>query len=332
MAATLAVVGPLIGMGSSLFGMANGAPANNVQIPNQQPQLPGMGQAAGSALSNINDLSGMNIPGALIPQYQQVTNSLLNNPFSANAMHGAGAAEGLGYNAAGGAAGAGDYLSMLGRGITPYAAGVMNQGFDPRGDLYNRNLFQTQQQSRAGNELRGIDNTPYGAGVENDNTRNFNMDWNSQQLQRMISSLGAGSGAMGQAGNLMNTGVQLSGQAPGFAQQAGMFPYQTFNQIGGNQMGALNSLSQAGMNATNVPQMGIQDYLAYLGAGNQAQGVNNQTAQLGLNQANMGFQQNQTMGNQFGQSLAALGRGWGSGTPGGGGAGGGGPSSGTGWG
>lgn len=309
-----------------IMGMFNGSPASNVQLP-QQWQMPGMNDAAGGAMSGIQQLLGMNVPQQLMPAYSQVAGQLMNNPGAQGAMSGSNTASNYGMGAAGNAMGTGDYLSQMGRGITPYAMGVMNAGFDPQNALYGREAFKTQQSARAGNAARGLDTTPYGAGVENDAMRNFNIDWQNNLLQRMTSGLGAGTSAMGAGGNLMNMGAQTMAQAPGLAQQAGMFPYQTFNQIGGDRLAALNQLSQAGLTATQVPQQGVSNYLNYLGTGSNANSIANQTAGLGLQQANMGFQQNQQIGNQIGQSLAGIGRYWpgagGTGWGSGGGAGGG---------
>lgn len=308
MAGILGLVGPALGATSGLASLFGGTPAQNVQLPPSW-QMPGMDQAAGGAMGGINQLLGMNVPQQLLPAYQGVAGNLMNNPGAPGAMQGSQNAQGYGNQAAGQAAGSGNYLSMLGAGTTPYAMGIMNAGFDPQNALYGRSSFNAQQGARAGNEARGIDMTPYGAGLENDAMRNFNIDWQNQQLQRMVTGAQGAGGLMNTGANLMTQGQGLSNMAPGLAQQAGMAPYSTFNQIGGDQLNALNALSQAGTNATQIPQQGVQNWLQYLGAGNQAAGVANQTAQLGLNQANLGFNQSQQVGNQIGQSFAGLGQG-----------------------
>lgn len=321
MAGMLGLVGPALGIGSGLASLFGGSPANNVQLPPQW-QMPGRDEAAGGAMSGIKQLLGMNVPEQLLPAYQGVAQNLMKNPYAGGAMGGAGAASGYGFNAANQAASSGDYLQHMGQGLTPYAMGVMNMGFDPNQATYNRQLFNTQQGAMAGNEARGINMTPYGAGVENEAVNRFNQDWQNQMLGRATTGLQAGGQAFGQAGNLMNTGAGLSAQAPQLAQNAGMFPYSTFQGIGGDQLAALNSLSTAGMNATQIPQQGVQNYLNYIGTGNNAAGVANQTAGLGLQQANLGFNQNQQIGQNIGQGFAGLQRGinnlgWGGGGGGG---------------
>lgn len=305
MPAILGLIGPAMSMGGGLMGMFGGGPSQNVQLPPMW-QMPGMDQAAGGAMSGIQDLLRMNVPQQLMPAYGQVAGNLMNNPFQGMAMGGAGAASGYGAHAANMAAGSGDFLTQMGQGMAPYAMGVMNAGFDPQNALYGRMAHDTQERARAGNEARGLDMSPYGAGLENDASRNFNIDWQNNALQRMISGVGAGAGAMGAGGNMMNMGANLSAMAPGLAMQSGMFPYQTFNQIGGDQLSALNSLSQAGLTATQVPQQGVQNYMNYLGAGNQANQVQNQGGQMRLNQANDMFRQQQQFGQQFGQGMAGM--------------------------
>lgn len=334
MAGMLGLVGPLMGIGSGIAGMMNGSPADNVQLP-QQWRMPGMDQAAGGAMGGINQLLGMNVPQQLLPQYQGVAQNLMNNPFQGGAMGGALGASGYGASAAGQAANTGNYLQQMGSGVTPYAMGVMNMGFDPNRDTYNRQAFNTQQGARAGNEARGLGMTPWGAGVENEAMNRFNQDWQNNMLGRAATGAQAGGSLLGQGGSLMGAGVNMSAMAPGLMQNAGMFPYQTFNQIGGDQLGALNSLSTAGMNATQIPQQGVQNYLNYIGTGNNAGGVANQTAGLGLNQAQLGFNQNQVMGQNIGQGFAGLQRGmnnmgWG-GSSGGGSSGGGSSGGGSSW-
>jgi hypothetical protein len=152
--------------------------------------------------------------------------------------------------------------------------------------------------------------------------RNFNIDWQNAALGRQTQGLQAGTGALGQMGQLYGSGVNMAGLAPGLAQQAGLTPYSTFQGIGNDQFGTLGQLSNAGITATNIPQQGITNYLNYLGVGNNAGSVANSQGQLALNQANSGFQQNQTMGGQLGNSFAGLSQGlnrmYGWGTPGGG--------------
>lgn len=255
--------------------------------PTWQP--PGMTGAANNTLSMIGKGAGDNVPGQLMPQYQDIVGGLNNNPGAGNFMNGANLASMFGMGAANSAYGGGDYLTQL-----AHAIGV--NAFDPQNALYGRTQQQLQEQTRASSEARGINSTPYGAGVENKAMGDFNIDWQNNMLQRMI----AGGGA---AGNLMNSGVNLQGAAPGMAYQAGQYPWQAFNTMGQNKLGNLDHLAQAGINAHTIPNQAIAQWLQYLGVGNQAGQVSNQQAQVAGQNQQMGFNQNQTIGNQFGQAF-----------------------------
>ncbi len=175
---------------------------------------------------------------------------------------------------------------------------IANTAFDPQQALYNRTLQQTQDQTRSGLEARGMDNTPYGAGVEGQALNNFNIDWQNNQLQRQI----AGGGA---AGGLIGQGAGLQAGAPGQYLQASGMPYATSQGIGSGQLGTLGQLGQFGTQGAQIPQQQVADYLNYLGWGTGQQNAGNQ-AQLGLgnfglNQANQGFNQQQTMFGDIGK-------------------------------
>jgi hypothetical protein len=63
-------------------------------------------------------------------------------------------------------------------GIAPLQAGargVMDTGFDPRRELYQRTQQQVGDQSNAINSMYGLGTSPYGAGLAAQNNRNFNM-------------------------------------------------------------------------------------------------------------------------------------------------------------
>lgn len=312
MGGILGLVGPAIGAVGSIFGLSQGSPASQVQMAPRW-QAPDMTGTANNALGLIQQSLGQNIPADILPLYQQIVGGLINNPGAGGAMQGANIASGLGMGAAGQAAQSGANLTGMAQGAMPNVGALFQQGFDPQQALYGRTLHNVTEQTRAGSEARGINSTPYGAGVENKALSDFNIDWQNQQLQRMLaSSSGAGS-LMGNITNTTGAGQTLSNMAPTLAMQSGMYPYSTFNQIGADQLSGLGALSNAGLTAQTIPNQAISQYLQYLGIGNQANSVSNQTAQTGLNQANMGFQQSQITGNQLGQSMAGLGNAFGSG-------------------
>ena len=70
-----------------------------------------------------------------------------------------------------------------------------NTSLDPQNALRDRTQQQVVDASRAGQSARGIAMSPYGAGLENDAVRNFNIDWQNQKLQRQTQGTQAFSGA-----------------------------------------------------------------------------------------------------------------------------------------
>jgi hypothetical protein len=300
--AALSIGSSLAGIGGSLFGKST---AENANLP-QMWQMPNMTEAANAAYSQIGQLPATNLGNQVLPQYQDITQQLANSPYAPGFQQGAGVASQMGQQAAQGATQAGQYMQGVGQSLVPYAQQIGQTAFDPQNALYARTLQQLQEQMRAGQSARGIGTTPYGAGLENQGLSNFNIDWQNQQLQRQTSG-GQAMGAMaGQAGNLIGGGQQMINAAPGQYLTASSYPYATQQAIGQAGTSALSNLLGAGQQAQNLAQTPIQDYLSYIGAGNQAGGVANQLGQVGLNQANLGFNQNQTLGSGLGAGLAGL--------------------------
>lgn len=79
---------------------------------------------------------------------------------------------------------------------------VFNLARDPQNALHDRTQQQVVEGARAGQTARGVAMSPYGAGLEGDAIRNFNIDWQNNLLGRSVSGLNsftnAGSTALGQ--------------------------------------------------------------------------------------------------------------------------------------
>jgi hypothetical protein len=245
-------------------------------------------------MQGIGGLGQFNAYQGLFPQYQGIGQGLVGDPNAQGFQQGAGTASQLGQGAALGAYGAGGGLMGLG-------GQIANTAFDPQSALYNRTVQQLQDQTRAGESARGIANTPYGAGLENQALGNFNIDWQNQQLQRQIQGGQA-------AGGLVGQGAGLQAGAPGAYYGASALPYQTSQGIGQGQLGALGQIGQFGAAGAQIPQQQIQDYLNYLGWGTGAQNAGNQAqlglGQFGLNQSKQAFDQQQAMFNDVGKALS----------------------------
>lgn len=265
------------------------------------PNMPG---AANNAYSGIGGLSNTyaGLGWGVMPQAYNTSQNLYNNPYAQAGITGAQNAATLGVPAAYSGFNEGQGLIGAGNSLVPYAGSIMNTGFDPQGALYNRTLQQVQDQANVNNAMAGVGTSPYGAGLTNQATTNFNIDWQNQQLQRQAQAAQA-------AGGLINTGAGVAGQgvgmmnaAPGQLVQSAMLPYATYSDIGQGQNSALSSLLSLGGQGAGLAQTPIQDYLSYLGVGNQSNSVANQNFSNQLNQANQAW--NQQM--QFGQGLGSL--------------------------
>lgn len=297
MGAALGLIGPLASIGGSLFGLAHGTPASNV------PQAPPVYQPTGQPQADQGVQAGIQNQQNAVPQANQATQFLFNNPGAAGAQAGANVAGGLGE-----AAGLQDFtqgnnLINTGNSVVPYAYSALNAGFDPQQAMYNQAFQQNTDQTRALLEARGIDNTPYGAGVESDSNRKFNTDWQFNQLARQ------GQGAS-TANSLFNTqagditqGANLSGLAPGTFMQGATMPYNINQTIGTNQLQALGQ-------GQGIQQQPIANWMNYLQLGQGAAGVGTQQQQVNLNQANAAFAQNNQLGQNLGAGLTGLAKGW----------------------
>lgn len=147
---------------------------------------------------------------------------------------------------------------------------ILQTGFDPQGDLYNRNYQQQLDQQNAINAMNGVAGTPYGAGVSGDASRNFNLDWQDRQLGRQTQAASAYGSLAGEGvgaySGLINTGVSGYGGVLGSAtgaetglQGAGTGAYAGLT---GAETGALTSLyggaGSAYKNASDLQTGGLQ--------------------------------------------------------------------------
>lgn len=284
--------------------------ASNVQLPQQQslPITP-TSNAAFTGIGNLsNTYSGLG--GSVLPAAQQTASNLYNNPGAPlatntsweSAMLGAPAAL-TGYNAGAGAVGTGGNVTGAGLSLLPYATSIMDTAFDPQQALYGRTLQQVQDQSNVNNAMAGVATSPYGAGLTNQATSNFNIDWQNNLLNRMATGANAAGGLVGTGANVANTGTGITGtgvnmmnQAPTNLIQSAMIPYATYSDIGTGQNTALQQLLGLGTSGANLSNLPIQDLISLLGAQNQTNSVANQQGKLALNQQGQNFNQIGTLG------------------------------------
>jgi hypothetical protein len=143
-----------------------------------------------------------------------------------------------------------------------------------------------QDQQRAGQAARGISMSPYGAGLEGDATRNFNIDWQNQQLKRATDAAGAMEGLGNTAGTLGSTAFNLGSGASDLAASAGRLPYQAKAGLLGDKANAYSAVGNEVQGANAPRQTVISDFLSSIGmapgftnaaSGSQQAGTNSMT-------------------------------------------------------
>ena len=235
--------------------------SGNVSAPNQQSvNTQSVFGNAGNAIGtqqNTYDWLG----GSVLPQAGQTAQNLYNNPFAGQALSGAQTAASMGQTGA-------QTSFNSGQTTLPYAQQIFQTAFDPQNALYNQQLQQTRDQSNVNNAQAGVAETPYGAGLTNQATTNFNIDWLNNQLQRETTGANA-------ASPLMTTALQYLNQAPQQEVQSATIPYATYSDIGTGQDTALSQLLGIGGAGENLSNMNITDLISLLSGGNQANSVAN---------------------------------------------------------
>lgn len=300
--------GLIAGLGSAaggLFGLM-GSGGDKPQAPQgYQPQYqPWVDSAVQPGMAALGQY---NTGAQAVPYAQQAFQNTFNNPYAGQYQQNAGTVANAGWGVGGAQVGGGLNLIGAGESMLPWAQQILNTGFDPQNALYDRTSQKLTDQIRAGESARGIAMSPYGAGVENKGMSDFNLDWNDRQLGRQNTAAQGAGYLTNSAGNAINLGQNVSTLGLQTLGNAAALPYSTANTIGNNQFGAINQFGQAGATATDTAQKQIQDYLAYLGVGNQAAGVANQNYANQLTAQNQNFNQMQTLGKNFGAGVQGIG-------------------------
>ena len=180
--------------------------------------------AMGGASQLVNDANG------LMSMYNANSGSAMN---AANNQAGIGIAQG-------------NTLAGSTAGNQAFANQALQTGFDPNKALYAQTLQDVTDQTRAGMAARGIDMTPYGAGVEGNTLARFNNDWVDRSVQRQATAASTASG-------LENANTAAVTAGGGLASSSAMMPTQ-----------ALASLMQAGAAPGAELSAGVNAFLSYL--------------------------------------------------------------------
>ncbi len=305
MGITPALIGAGISGVSALSGLLGNNNAPPAPPPVYQPQN-SAGADAG-AYSAIGSLPNYNVGAQTLPFAQNTFQNLYNNPYAPQYQGGANAIAPWATAAGGQQYGAGGNLIQAGQSYLPYAQQALQTGFDPQKALYDQMFQQNTDQSRAALAARGLNTSPYGAGVENQSNLNFNNQWLNQLLGRQATAAGTAGALTGAAGQAGTTGIGMQTGGLNTMLQGASLPYSTANAIGGGQNQAISAYNAAGTTAMAPIQQQITDYLQYLGIGNQSAGVANSQWANALTAQNQQFTQGQTLGKNLGSSISGLG-------------------------
>lgn len=270
------MVGGAVSAVGSLFGGSDSSPS----APNLSTfQLPGLNDAT----NNWSSLLNKNIANNPYADYAGTAKDIFGQTYNAPTAAGYQGAANKAGTAAGNLAAMDTanaaQVSGAAPGLFSGAAAVQNMGLDPQQALYNRTLQQVQQQHAVNNSQNGLAGSPYGAGLSNEATNNFNIDWQGQQLNRAIAALGAAGTADTTAAGLDTTANTLGREGVASTLAAGQLPYDASQQIAGNNSNALATLLSTLQGANSSNQMSLQDIMQYL-----ALGSGQANAQAGFNQ------------------------------------------------
>lgn len=242
------------------------------KITTPAPYMPPGQQQAGGDYSTItgglvNQIAAGQTPGQVFwPDIQAGVSNTINNPYQSTLL-----------NSATSGAAAGPQLQQGGlaalMALDPASQQTLDAGFDPQQALFNRTQGQVLDQTNVANAMSGVNNTPYGASVDANALGNFDINWQNNQLARMVQALsGAGSG--------FQSGLQTGTSGVNAGIQAGAAPYGAFNTSQANDLNALTTGTSTG-NAGYQPTYSTLDALMnYLnlgqGASKNASAVNAQ--------------------------------------------------------
>lgn len=225
---------------------------NNQYIQGAQAGAGAIGSAYGGAGQGNTALGSQ-----LQNLYSQFGQNALQNPFNMQQLGGAQQAGGMLQNAGQGAFGAGQNLTGTANAGLPAAMSVLNTAFDPQNDLYNRSAQKLNDQLGVYMANSGLTGSGAGAGIASDALRNFNIDWQNNQLGRQAQGLQAFNQGVYSTGQNLGSGYNLqTGGAGNVATGAGL-PATTYNAQTGQQLGTLGQLGGGYQTAANLQTTGL---------------------------------------------------------------------------
>lgn len=257
------------GLTGGLLGMSNAH-----ELPDANFNIPGAGMEADGMLMNaLRQLvanNGTN-SGLVDPAIKQAFQSLLG--IDMGGLVGAGQQAGQQYGDLAQLSQA--YSGQLGQQAQQqFGAGqdIYNLGRDPNNQLHDYMQQQNVDQSRAASSARGIGMGANAAGLENDASRNFEMNWQNNLLNRASTGMQGMNQANLLGGMDLSNSMSMGGLTPGYTMSAGQAPIAAQQAAYGAPMDYANMFSQAQSQDVQNPLSSImQSIYPYLGMAQQGQ-------------------------------------------------------------
>lgn len=221
------------------------------------------------------------LPGQVVPQLTTTTQNVLNNPYTAGYTGGAQASGAYQTNvAAPQQQAASSQLYGLGDMAASYAPQLLQQAFDPQRDIYNQGYAKNLDSTNAILAMNGVAGSPYAAGVTGQSVRDYNNNYNQQQLSRELSGLQGLGSIAGTAGGADAAGSSLGADAANSLYAGGQQPYSAYGQVQQDDYTALMNLI-SGTSGAVAPSENLASTMAsYLGIGQGAAQVNQNAQKL----------------------------------------------------
>lgn len=260
-------------MGSGLTGGILGM-SNAHELPDPNFNIPGAGTEADSdfmgALRKIIGDSSAN-SSLVDPALRQAFQALMGIDMSG--LIGAGQQAGQQY---------GDlaqlsqmYSGQLGQQAqAQFGAGqdIYNLGRDPQNQLHDYMQQQNIDQSRAASSARGIGMGANAAGLENDASRNFEMNWQNNLLNRASTGLQGMGQANYMGGMDLSNSLAMGGLTPGYTMSSAQAPIGAQQAAYGSPMDYSNAFMGAENQGVLGPQYNIMGAVnPYIGMAQQGQ-------------------------------------------------------------
>jgi len=254
---------PQPGQGAAYNYIPTGQPATDIA----QQQLLAYQSGAGLTAQQLAD-----------PMLATLLRNQMNDPTMAGVMPAAQQAAAMYGAAAPGLYGAGQQLGGAMMGALPQFQNILAMGTDPQGALYQRTLQQLKDQMGGQMAQTGLSGTGPGVAMQQQGLRNFNIDWQNQQLNRALSALQGYGGAMAQVPGVMQGATGLEQAGAQAALQAGQIPFQASQGVMGQQAQDLAAYLQSMGGAQGIGAQDLGAGLSYLQTGLDADRIANALA------------------------------------------------------